>query len=90
VLADLVEAEYDNKNYAEALQALEALGKRQELPAPNWYLRGACYDNLGQAAQALDAYQKFLQLNKDENSDMYFVSTARVRILTRELQNKKR
>jgi superkiller protein 3 len=90
VLADLVDAEYDNKNYTEALAALDELGKRRELPASSWYIRGACYDNLGQAAQALDAYQKFLQLNKDENSDMYFVSTSRVRILTRELQNKKR
>jgi tetratricopeptide (TPR) repeat protein len=90
VLADLVDAEYDSKNYAEALAALDALGKRRELPASSWYIRAACYDNLGQAAQALDAYKNFLQLNKDENSDMYFVSTSRVRILTRELQNKKR
>jgi tetratricopeptide (TPR) repeat protein len=90
VLADLVDAEYDSKNYVQALAALDALGKRRELPASSWYIRAACYDNLGQAAQALDSYQKFLQLNKDENSDMYFVSTSRVRILTRELQNKKR
>jgi tetratricopeptide (TPR) repeat protein len=90
VLADLVDAEYDSKNYAQALSALDALGKRRELPASSWYIRAACYDNLGQAAQALDAYQTFLRLNKDENSDMYFVSTSRVRILTRELQNKKR
>jgi tetratricopeptide (TPR) repeat protein len=90
VLADLVDAEYNSKNYAEALAALDALAKRRDLPAPSWYVRGACYDNLGQVAQALDAYQKFLQLNKDENSDMYFVSTSRVRILMRELQNKKK
>ncbi len=53
-------------------------------------MRAVCYDNLGQAAQALDAYQKFLKLNTDQNSDMYFVSTERVRVLIRELQNKKR
>jgi tetratricopeptide (TPR) repeat protein len=90
VLAYLVDAEYGGKNYAEALAALDALSKREELPLSSWYVRAACYDNLGQLSQALGAYQKFLQLNTDENSDMYFVSTERVRVLTRELQNKKR
>ncbi len=90
LLADLVDAEFQSKNYAAALGALDALAKRQELPLTSWYVRAVCYDNLGQAAQALDAYKKFLQLNADENSDMYFISTARVRVLTRELQNKKR
>jgi tetratricopeptide (TPR) repeat protein len=90
VLAYLVDAEYGGKNYAEALAALDALSKREELPLASWYVRAVCYDNLGQMAPALDAYQKFLQLNTDQNSDMYFVSTVRVRVLTRELQNKKR
>jgi superkiller protein 3 len=90
VLVSLVDAEYGSKNYTQALAALDMLAKRQELPLASWYVRASCYDNLGQIQPALDAYQKFLQLNKDQNSDMYFVSTARVRVLTRELQNKKR
>ncbi|HKV04684.1 MAG TPA: tetratricopeptide repeat protein [Candidatus Acidoferrales bacterium] len=90
LLADLMDAEYESKNYSAALQLLDVLSKRQELPLGSWYLRAACYDKLGQPAEALDAYQRFLQLNKDENSDMYFVSTARVRVLTRELQDKKK
>lgn len=90
LLGDLVAAEYATKNYTAALRALDELAKHQELPAGSWYVRAACYDNLGQGFPALDAYQKFLQLNKDENSDMYFVATDRVRVLTRELQNKKR
>jgi tetratricopeptide (TPR) repeat protein len=90
VLAYLIDAEFGGKNYAQALAALDELSRREQLPMASWYVRAVCFDNLGQAAQALDAYQKFLQLNKDENSDMYFVSTARARVLTRELQNKKR
>ena len=90
VLAYLVDAEYGGKNYAEALAALDALSKREELPLSSWYVRAVCYDNLRQQGQALDAYQKFLQLNTDQNSDMYFVSAERVRVLTRELQNRKR
>lgn len=90
VLGDLVLAEYNTQNYPAALGALDALAKRKELPPESWFIRAACYDKLGQPAQALDAYQRFLQLNKDENSDMYFESAARVRTLAREVQNKKR
>ena len=88
VLAYLVDAEYGSKNYGATLKALDALEKQRELPATSWYLRGSCYDNLGQAAQALGAYQKFLQVNKDENSDMYFAATARVRELSREIKKR--
>jgi superkiller protein 3 len=90
VLGDLVLAEYNSKNYAAALAALDELAKRKELPPESWFIRGACYDKLDQPAQALGAYQRFLQLNKDENSDMYFEAAARVRALPREVQNKKR
>lgn len=90
VLADLVEAEYDNKNYDVALAALDALAKRGDLPPASWFIRAACYDKLNRPADALDAYQKFLDLNKDTNSDMYFEASDRVRFLKKELQNKKR
>jgi len=90
VLAYLVDAEYGGKNFPEALAALDALSKREELPLASWYVRAVCYDNLGNVAQALDAYKKFLQLNTNQDSDMYFVATERVRVLTREMQNKKR
>lgn len=90
VLGDLVTAEYLSKNYVAALHGLDILAQRETLPLGSWFVRATCYDKLGQPAPALEAYQKFLQLNKDENSDMYFEATARARTLTRELQNKKR
>jgi superkiller protein 3 len=90
VLNDLVAAEYLNKNYSAALSGLDILAKHEDLPFGSWFIRATCYDKLGQPAPALDAYQKFLQLNKDQNSDMYFEASARVRTLTRELKDKKR
>jgi Flp pilus assembly protein TadD len=90
VLGDLVSAEYLSKNYVATLHGLDILAQRETLPLGSWFIRATCYDRLGQPAPALEAYQKFLQLNKDENSDMYFEATARARTLTRELQNKKR
>jgi len=90
VLGNLVIAEYDLQNYAASLQVLDVLSKRSRLPPESWFLRGACYDKLNEPVQALDAYKQFLQLNTNENSDMYFEASSRVRALTRELQNKKR
>lgn len=90
VLNDLVVAQYLSKNYGAALSGLDFLSQHEELPLGSWFIRATCYDRLGQVAPALAAYQKFLQLNKDENSDMYFEAAARSRTLARELKEKKR
>src|SRR5580704_16174385 len=90
VLKDLVTAEYLNKNYPATLHGLDVLAQRETPPLGSWFVRATCYDKLGQAPQALESYKKFLQLNKDQNSDMYFEASARVRTLTRELANRKR
>jgi tetratricopeptide (TPR) repeat protein len=90
VLGDLVTAQYLNKNYRAALQGLDVMSRREPLPVGSWFVRATCYDRLGQLFDALDAYQKFLQLNKDLNSDMYFEASARARTLARELKDKKR
>jgi Flp pilus assembly protein TadD len=90
VLKDLVAAEYLNKNYAATLHGLDVLAQKETPAMGSWFVRATCYDKLGQAAPALESYKKFLEMNKDENSDMYFEATARVRTLTRELANHKR
>lgn len=90
VLNDLVVAEYLNKNYSAALAGFDILAKHEDLAVGSWFVRATCYDKLGQTAPALDAYQKFLRLNKDETSDMYFEAAARARTLERELKGKKR
>jgi tetratricopeptide (TPR) repeat protein len=89
VLKDLILAQYLNTNYPAALEGIDLLSRRESLPPGSWFMRATCYDKLAQPANALEAYQKFLQLNKDTNNDMYFEAAARARTLTRELQNKK-
>jgi Flp pilus assembly protein TadD len=86
VLGDLVSAQYLNKNYSGALKGLDVLSQRKTLPMGSWFIRATCYDKLGQQAQALDAYKKFLELNTDQNNDMYFEASSRVRTLSRELK----
>lgn len=90
ILGELIGALYFNKSYAAALKEINLLEQRETLPLVALFMRAVCYDKLGQAAEALDAYQKFLAQNKDENSDMYFEATARARALAFELKNKKR
>ena len=86
---DLALAEYYTKNYTAALKLLDNLSTHVTLSPPGWFIRADCYDNLGRKAEALESYAKFLQLNKEENSDMYFEASARVRTLTRELREKR-
>jgi tetratricopeptide (TPR) repeat protein len=90
VLGNLVAAEYLNKNYGAALKGLEELSRREKLPLGPLFIRATCYDKLGQPAEALDAYQKFLAENNDETSDMYFEAAGRARFLTRVLKEKKK
>ena len=88
VLGDLITAQYLNKNYPATLQGLDVLSQRETLPLGSWFIRATCYDKLGQQLQALDAYKKFLELNKDQNNDLYFEASARVRTLTREIKKR--
>lgn len=90
ILGELITALYFNKSYAATLKEINLLEQRESLPLVALFMRAACYDKLGQAAEALDGYQKFLAQNKDENSDMYFEATSRARALAFELKNKKR
>jgi len=90
VLADLAAANYLSKNWPAALQAIDLLSKRKQLPIGSIFIRATCYDRLGQTKLALESYQEFLRLNKDETSDMYFEASARSRTLARELEEKKR
>jgi Flp pilus assembly protein TadD len=87
-LRDLISAEYLQKDFAQALAALDRLAQREAPNASMWFLRGSCYDHMGQAQEALDAYQKFLTMNTDTNSNPYFEATQRVRFLKAALKRK--
>lgn len=51
-------------------------------------MRGSCYDHMNQPEPALDAYQKFLSMNTDKNSNQYFEAAARVRYLQKVIKEK--
>ena len=90
VLHDLLAAEYQGGNYAATLALLDEVAKRETVPITSIYIRASCYDKLGQKQEAIDTYRKFLALNGDKPNDEYFVSAERVRVLERELKEKKK
>jgi len=87
-LRDLVAAEYLDKDYPGALAAMNALEQREAPKTGAWFVRATCYDRMGQTAVALAAYQKFLALNTDKNSNEYFEAAARARFLEKMLKDK--
>src|SRR6185437_11312305 len=89
-LRDLVTAEYLGKNFQGALAALDLLAKRKAPKAGAWFIRGSCYDHMSQPEAALDAYNKFLAMNTDKNSNEYFEAAARARFLEKMLKQKGR
>ena len=89
-LKDLLTAEYLAKNYPATLKLLDELAKRETPPMGSWFIRGACYDKLGQKPEAIAAYKKYLELNAGASTDEYFEASSRVRALERDLQNKRK
>ncbi len=87
-IAGLVTAEYLVKDYPDTLKAVQLLAQQTSLSAPTLFIRADCYDKLGKKPEALGAYEQFLSVNTDHNSDMYFAAAERARDLRREIGKK--
>jgi len=86
---DLSTTYYLSKNYSATLAALDRLDQF-ETPGPaNWFVRALCYDNLNQPKPALEAYQKFLELDQNKNPDQVWQAQERSKVLRRMLEGKK-
>jgi tetratricopeptide (TPR) repeat protein len=86
---DLSSTLYLAGNYQAALAALDVVAKL-ETPVPGaWFIRALCYDKLNQTKLALDAYQKFLELAPDKNSDQVWQAQQRSKVLRRILDRKR-
>src|ERR1700682_3119539 len=76
-------------NYPAALAALDQIAK-SETPVPGtWFIRALCYDRLHQPKPALDAYQKFLDLDGNKNPDQIWQAQQRITVLRRMLERKR-
>jgi protein O-GlcNAc transferase len=82
----LINAFYLNEDYAATIGAMDRLAK-MEPPKPfSWFVRAICYDKLSHKAEAIDAYQKFLDQDNGEHDAQDFQSRRRMLALQHELQ----
>ena len=86
---DLSTTYYLSKNYAATLGVLDRIDQFATPGAGGWFLRALCYDSLNQPKPALDAYQKFLELDQNKNPDQVWQAQERSKVLRRMLEGKK-
>ncbi len=83
---DFADAE---KEYPAALAVLDRIDKFETPGAGSWFIRALCYDSLNQPKPALEAYQKFLELDQNKNPDQVWQAQERSKVLRRMLEGKK-
>jgi Flp pilus assembly protein TadD len=76
-------------NYPAALAALDEIAKMEQPGAGVWFIRAICYDKLNQPKLALEAYQKFLEIDRDKNPDQVWQAKERSKVLQRMLERKR-
>jgi Flp pilus assembly protein TadD len=86
---DLSTAYYLAGNYPATLAALDVIAKSERPTAGTWFVRALCYDKLQQSGPALDAYQKFLELDQDKNPDQVWQAQQRSIVLKKVLERKR-
>jgi Flp pilus assembly protein TadD len=86
---DLSSTYYLSKNYGATLTVLGRIDELETPGAGSWFIRALCYDNLRQPKSALEAYQKFLELDQNKNPDQVWQAQERSKVLRRMLEGKK-
>ncbi len=85
VLRDLGDAFYLNEKYSAALEAMDRLAKLETPKPGSWFVRAICYDKLSRKAEAIEAYQKFLDQDGGQHDTQDFQASHRILVLQREL-----
>jgi Flp pilus assembly protein TadD len=76
-------------NYPAALKVLEQVEKTETPTAGTWFVKAICYDKLNQSKLALEAYEKFLELDQNKNPDQVWQAEQRSKVLKRVLEGRK-
>jgi Flp pilus assembly protein TadD len=84
-LRDLAEAFFLSENYPAALEAMDRLAKLETPKPGSWFVRGICYDKLSRKAEALEAYQKFLDQDGGQHDTQDIQARHRILLLQREV-----
>ena len=84
-LREMVNAFFLHEDYAATIGAMDRLAKLETLKPASWFVRGICYDKLSRKAEAIEAYQKFLDLDHGQNETQDFQARRRAYTLQSEL-----
>jgi Flp pilus assembly protein TadD len=76
------------KNYPATLALLDKIAKSETPAAGAWFMRALCYDGLNQPKPALEAYQKFLEMDENKNPDQVWQATERSKVLKRRIEKR--
>src|SRR5258708_39636612 len=76
-------------NYPAALATLDQIATMEQPGTGVWFIRAICYDKLNQPKLALEAYQKFLELDQDKNPDQVWQAKERSKVLQRMLERRR-
>jgi len=76
-------------NYPAALATYDEIARMEQPGAGVWFFRAICYDKLNQPKLALEAYQKFLELDQDRNPDQVWQAKERSKVLQRMLERRR-
>jgi len=80
---------YLSGNYPATLGTLDVIAKVEPPTAASWFIRALCYDKLHQIKPALEAYQKFLDLDAGKNPDQIWQAQRRSKVLKHQLEEKR-
>jgi Flp pilus assembly protein TadD len=86
---DLSSTYYLSGNCPATLAALDLIAKAETPAAATWFIRALCYDKLHQLHPALEAYQKFLDMDQGKNPDQVWQAQERSKVLKHMLEEKR-
>jgi tetratricopeptide (TPR) repeat protein len=86
---DLSSTYYLSGNCPATLAALDTISKAESPGAASWFVRALCYDKLHQLKPALEAYQRFLDLDQGKNPDQVWQAQQRSKVLKHMLEEKR-
>jgi len=84
-LRELVNAFFLHEDYAATIGAMDRLAKLETPKPASLFVRAICYDKLSKKAEAIEAYQKFLELDNGQNETQDFQARRRAYTLQSEL-----
>ncbi|HUL34673.1 MAG TPA: tetratricopeptide repeat protein [Candidatus Eisenbacteria bacterium] len=86
---DLASTYYLGGNYQAALAGYDVVDKFEQPGAGEWFIRALCYDKLDQVQLALDAYRKFLDLDRNQHANQIWQANQRIHVLEKRSEKKR-